>query len=630
MCGFSILVNKGFDYNNTVIKDMTHLIEHRGPNNFGFSNERVENFDINFGHARLSIIDLQQTSNQPYYSKCKKVSLVFNGEIYNFNELRQDLISKGVCFNTHSDTEVLLEAYLYWDEECLNKFNGMFSFAILDQRKKLLLVARDRFGVKPLYFSQINKEEIVFSSEIKQIFCHPKVNKTINTEVSFRYLFQKSHKYGNETFFNNIYELESGSLMKICLKSHDINPKKETWYNPNIATQDINIKEASQKFYSLFVDSIKLRLNADVPVGTGLSGGLDSSSIVCQIHDLLKNNEWNHPLKTFSARFINHKLDEGEYIQSVVDQSKSDHKETYPNAGGLFDSINKFSWHHDEPVLSSAVYAQWCTYKLVSNSGVKVTLDGHGADEILGGYKSFFRPLLLDHLKSLRFLRFFSETKNLQKMYNYSYKTPYLWMLSSIFGSDVSLVFKNFTGNNKLNYKWFKKLHKVSDTREPSEINNLNRKNFQDFSKEMLYTFSMPPQLQWADRNSMAFSVESRAPFLDYRLVEFCLSLSSEFKLNNGINKLILRNAIGYKLPSKVIDRKYKQGFESPERAWLLDKKLHNEIASILLNARVINSDILSEECFDYCDKILNKECNYDEFLWRIISFSKWREVYKI
>ena len=155
-------------------------------------------------------------------------------------------------------------------------------------------------------------------------------------------------------------------------------------------------------------------------------------------------------------------------------------------------------------------------------------------------------------------------------------------------------------------------------------------KNFQDFSKEMLFTFSMPPQLQWADRNSMAFSVESRAPFLDYRLVEFCLSLPSNFKLSDGMNKLILRKAIGHKLPNKVTERKYKQGFESPERAWMLDKNSFNEINSILTNAREINSDVLSEECFDYCYQILNQKIPYDEFLWRIISFSKWREVYKV
>ena len=630
MCGFSILINKGEDYNDHVIRNMTRSIIHRGPNNFGFSNETLGDFEVNIGHARLSIIDLQENSNQPFLSKCKQVSLVFNGEIYNnFQEIKKELKSLGILFNTNSDTEVLLESYLFWGEKCLNKFNGMFSFAILDKRRRKLFVARDRFGVKPLYFSKINQDEILFSSEIKQFFFHPKVNKAINSEAFFRFLFQKSHKFKSESFFKNIFEVNHGELITICLKKPSISLKK-TWYMPELNQIDANESGLEERFFELFDDAVKLRLNADVPVGTGLSGGLDSSSIVCHIKDLIEQKKWNHPLKTFSSRFLNHELDEGDYIQSVVSQTMSNHEEIFPEGSGLLDELEIFSWHHDEPVLTSAVYAQWCAYKLVSQFNVKVTLDGHGADEILGGYKSFFRPLLFDHLKNCRLRDFFDESNNLTKMYKYPSKTPYLWMLSSIFGSSTSLFYKSFFGKKRIQNKWFKQIDSILDKRDPQEITNLNRKNFKDYSKDMLFKFSMPPQLQWADRNSMAFSVESRAPFLDYRLVEFCLSLPNEYKLGGGINKIILRNTLGNKLPSKVVERKYKQGFESPEESWLLNKNNHEIVKSLIDDSREINNDFLHEDSFKYCNQIINKEFEYDEFLWRMISLSQWRKTFNI
>ena len=629
MCGFSIIVNKGENYNDHVIRNMTRSIIHRGPDNFGFTNETIGDFDINLGHARLSIIDLQENSNQPFVSKCKKVLLVFNGEIYNFQEIKRELKSLGIVFNTNSDTEVILESYLYWGEECLNRFNGMFSFAILDKKREKLFVARDRFGVKPLYYSQINQEEIVFSSEIKQFFFHPKVKKVINSEAFYRFLFQKSHKFSCESFFKNIFEVNQGELITICLKRSSISLKKETWYRPELNQLDANEPELEERFSELFDNAVKLRLNADVPVGTGLSGGLDSSSIVCHIKDLIEQKKWNHPLKTFSSRFLNHALDEGDYIQSVVNQTMSNHEEIFPEGSGLLDELEKFTWHHDEPVLTSAVYAQWCAYKLVSQFNVKVTLDGHGADEILGGYKSFFRPLLFDHLKNLRLVDFFEESKNLTNMYKYPSRTPYLWMLSSIFGSRTSLLFKSISGNKIINNKWFKHIDDISDKRDPHEITNLNRKNFKDYSKDMLFKFSMPPQLQWADRNSMAFSVESRAPFLDYRLVEFCLSLPNEYKLGGGLNKIILRNTLGNKLPSKVTKRKYKQGFESPEESWLLNEN-PEKVKSLIEDSREIMGDFLHEDSFNYCNKIINKEFKYDEFLWRMISLSQWRKTFNI
>ncbi|MEM3067742.1 MAG: asparagine synthase (glutamine-hydrolyzing) [Thermoplasmata archaeon] len=549
MCGVAGIIR--FDKQKVTqncLKKMTDSILHRGPDGEGFWINEGEN--IGLGHRRLAIIDLSDSAAQPMV--CKKTGnvIVFNGEIYNYIELKNELKLKGYSFYTNSDTEVLLALYDYKKEDCLADLNGMFAFAIWNKSEQKLFCARDRFGEKPFYY-YFDNNVFVFGSEMKALWSYG-IKKEINQDVLINFVKNGVIKYTNGVgLYKYIKSLPPSSYLTIDFNQRKILIKNYYSVNDKNINNKINFDEACSIFLNYLTNSVKIRLRSDVQVGSSLSGGLDSSSIVAIIQ-LLKSNDKSH---SFSARFKNFVKDEGPYIERVTRQYPSlvAHY-VWPDENMMLDEMKKLVYHQEEPFASSSIYAQWCVMKLAKEHGVTVLLDGQGADEILGGYLSCIKIYLYE----LIFKNYFMYKKEL-KLYN-SNQPPYAQIPS--YEDSESLRMK--LGRWKIMLTQDRKKVPYSFNGYLKQITT---------SEEDLQTL-----LRYADRNSMAFSREIRLPFLDHKLVDFTFTLPTNFKFKIGFSKYILRKVISSYLPPEVVWRPEKVGYEPPQEHWLNKTEINNII----------------------------------------------------
>jgi asparagine synthase (glutamine-hydrolysing) len=550
MCGIAGIINFSKDaLNRSILIKMTDVISHRGPDGEG----HWVNLDgtVGFGHRRLSIIDLSENGAQPMHFLNSRYTITFNGEIYNYIELKQNLLKKGYFFNTNSDTEVVIASYHDKGERCLSDFDGMFSFAIYDSQSDTVFCARDRFGEKPFHYCT-HEGNFYFGSEIKQLWAAG-IPKNIDQEKILNFVNSGEIEKTGETtrtFYSNIKKLDAAHYILIHLKHPEINPVKYWDIDLTAPKFTGSIEEAAEQFYTLFEESIRLRLRSDVPVGSSLSGGLDSSSIVMLI-DKLKGNEIEQ--NTFSARFKNFYKDEGEHIQKVVESCKNVNVHyTWPDKNYFEEVFDKVLYHQDEPFGSASIVAQYAVMQLAKEHGVTVLLDGQGADEQLGGYIGYY----YDYLNQLFYhsnLMYFGEFEKFNQMHP-SYKIDDL-ALSQTFRMKLGLK-KRKLFSQEIPYKNYLAESLYRDTIS-SGLKNL---------------------LRYADRNSMAHSREVRLPFLSHKLVEFVFTLPDELKLNNGWTKYILRKAMNTTLPHSICWRVDKIGYEPPQNSWLSDIKRQNEI----------------------------------------------------
>lgn len=634
MCGFSALYsNKGFSVNE--IKKMNDLIFHRGPDGEGyfltendskrsyFSNadelkditKEGKVFSAAIGHRRLSIVDLSINGLQPMVSKDGHNIIAFNGEIYNYLELKAELVDAGYIFHSTSDTEVLLNAFLHWGKDVLHKLNGMFAFQIYNTEENTLFAARDRFGVKPFYYWQ-KHNKLALASEIKQFTCLADWKSLLNTERAYDFLKFGQTEHTNETMFEGVYQLQPGCYFEVNLNDKaSIRPIR--WYKLNESSSNPNKKtnftEAKNKFKELFAKAVDLRLHADVPVGTGLSGGLDSSSIACEINSLLKKSRNSGLQNTFSACTHVKKYNEKNYIDDVLSEIDAESHFIYPDPPEDLALIDKIIWHQDEPFGTTSILAEWSVFKLAKKHGVKVTLDGHGADESLAGYHKFFFVYLAELLAKGNIYRFIKESNALKRHHGYNT----MRILKS-----VAYYYKSSTKKVTTKDSWF--IPNIDEVKLLAPKLKLVDESFDQFSYS-----SVPMQLHWCDRDSMAHSVESRAPFLDVDLVEFIVSNPSEYKINNGISKFILRESLQKQLPKNIYERIGKIGFATPEEEWITnDSKMF--FLNLLTEAEKLTKDILTEDAFITAKKIINQEIAYNGFAWRIICFANWLKIFNV
>jgi asparagine synthase (glutamine-hydrolysing) len=634
MCGFSALYSqKGFSISD--IKAMNDIILHRGPDGEGYfiteeksqksyfadvgvvqklASEKVS-VTAAIGHRRLSIVDLSDNGLQPMVSKDKHYVIAFNGEIYNYQELKNELITEGYKFLSTSDTEVLLYAYLHWGKYVLHKLNGMFAFQIYNVKEQALFAARDRFGVKPFYYWQ-KDNQLALSSEIKQFTCLPNWKALLNGERAYDFLKYGQTEHTNETMFDGVYQLQPGCFFEVNLKEEiTINPVR--WYqlskSINKQKNKTNFAQVKNKFKNLFAKAVELRLHADVSVGTGLSGGLDSSSIACEINELLKKTKNTGLQKTFSACTHVKKYNEKNYIDDVLAKIDAEPHFIYPEPPTDISIIDKIIWHQDEPFGTTSILAEWSVFKLAKQNGVKVTLDGHGADESLAGYHKFFFVYLAELLARGNLYRFIKESKALKQYHGYST----IKIIKS-----VLYYYKSSVNTIKTKANWF--IPNINQVKLSPSTFKLVEESIAQFSYS-----SVPMQLHWCDRDSMAHSVESRAPFLDVNLVEFIISNPSKYKINNGISKFVLRESLQSLLPKNIYKRIGKIGFATPEEEWLThDSKTF--FLQLLDEAEVLTKGILTIDAFIIARQIINKELPYNGFAWRIICFANWLKVFNV
>lgn len=610
MCGISGILSFDGKYNKENILKMNKMLSHRGPDDEG---TYFDDF-IGLGHRRLSIIDLSKAGHQPMSDESKRYWIIFNGEVYNYLEIREELLEKGYAFHSNTDTEVILNSYIEWGVECLQKFNGMWAFAIWDKETKELFCARDRFGVKPFYYYH-EDGYFVFASEIKAILEAEGVPREPNNIRILQYLGNYPLLENNSTFFKDIFQLPPSHYALI--KKGEV--KIERYWD--IEKKNIEGVGAKEKFLELFKDSIKLRLRSDVPVGTCLSGGLDSSSIVCVLNKMIDPSKQ----KTFSSCFEDKRFDEREYIEEVVKATSVNPFYTFPDIKELYPKIEKVVWHHDEPFDSTSIFAQWSVMELAKKNEVIVLLDGQGSDEILAGYHPYKLFLFLDSVKRKNLVEIIKNYKYLFEAVQSYRKTTdksFLEFIKQISNSK----FRSAKGDSNYTKKYINPEFLDSNLNElklslPLKFNNkLENKLYQD-----TYFSSLPKLLQYEDRNSMAFSIESRVPFLDYRLVEFIFSLPVKYKLNKGWTKYILRKSMNGILPEKIRCRKDKMGFVTPQDIWL--KEIETNVRQIV-NSFSKRGYVKHEEIPKILDDYYNGNYSFGKLVWKMFCIEYWFRVF--
>ena len=554
MCGIAGLVYRDWDSElaRQAVRRMIALQRHRGPDGEGF----YDTVGASLGHARLAIIDLSEAGEQPMPDPERRYWLVFNGEIYNYIELADELSRLGHIFQGHSDSEVLLHAYCQWGQECVQRLRGMFAFAIWDDVERTLFAARDRLGIKPFHY-WTDGNRFAFASEIKALLEFIP-ERRVHLDLARQYLAWNLLEHDPaQTFLMEIQRLPAAhTLTWQAEHGLRIHSYWQLQVGDQLHTPPERYPALFAEFRQRFEECITLHLRSDVPVGTSLSGGLDSSAVVCVINDMVRRRGdwrtgWQH---TFSACFDDPSLDERPYINAVVDATGVEPHLVFPTGDGLSVDMEDWIWHQEEPVGGTNVYAQYCVARLAHQQGIKVLLDGQGADEQLAGYRKFIFVYLRQLIQAKRYWQASREAAAFLL-------SPDILRTSRML--DGRRYFFNSAG--KADVLWTGR--PLPDKPTGMGITSSLGQRI----KADLLTFSLPVLLRYEDRNTMAFGIEARVPFVDHVLVEWLASLAADLRLQGGWTKYVMRQGIGDLLPEKVRQRKTKLGFSAPEARWLSD-----------------------------------------------------------
>ncbi|MFA6316471.1 MAG: asparagine synthase (glutamine-hydrolyzing) [Elusimicrobiota bacterium] len=622
MCGIAGFLSAGppaFDA-RAVIDAMTRTLSHRGPDGWGaevaaWGRERKGLSAL--GHRRLKIIDLSEKARQPMVLEGEGLAITYNGEIYNYVELREELAGLGHGFASSSDTEVVLKAYVQWGVECFSRFNGMWAMAIHDRKAGCLVLARDRFGKKPLYYFRSGKD-LVFGSEPKALLKHPAVPRRPNLDKVFRYIAGNYRyvDYDDASYFEGIQQVPRASVLVV---GDDLSGSPRRYWSLDSGRLDSGItdSQAVARFRDLFVDSVRLRLRSDVPVGCMLSGGLDSTSITCVAHKILKT-----PISTFSGVTGDVKgvYDESDYIESVVRDTGADSHFLRSDPADIFAATDEMLAFHDEPICTVTWFSLYLIAKLVREAGMPVVLNGHGGDEIAGGYWDYYQYHFHDLAAAGSKEELAYETAEWSKNHGRdpaeldryrayipgvlkgeTLETSRFPDYSGLFLPEVAARFRK-------------------DIRLDTGFKDVLARRM---ASDLLYE-TVPPTLRAEDRNTMANSIESRSPMLDHRLVEFAFTLPGRFKMRNGLGKWIIREAMRGILPEDVRTRKDKAGFIAPADEWFRTvnrKQILDMVASeSFRERRLFDIPKVSAMIQEHQDGVKNHQM----VLWQLINLELW------
>lgn len=603
------------------VRDALHCLRRRGPDDKGLEMADHNGRIIALGHTRLSIIDLSINGHQPMRSSDGQHSIVFNGEIYNYRELRQELIGLGWQFESASDTEVLLAAWKQWGEKALSRFTGMFVFVVYDRRNQTLTCVRDPFGIKPFFYRD-QPGCFSFASEISALNAMSDERATPNWQRAYDYLVHGDHDHGSQTFFADVDQLLPGHILELDLETGNVRAPRR-WWDPDVShVANISFSAAAEELRGRFLENIRLHLRSDVPLGSALSGGIDSSSIVCA----MRHVEPDLPIHTFSFIAPGDALSEEPWIDMVNGFAGATSFKVAADPAALIRDLDDMIQSQGEPFGSTSIYAQYCVYRLAKESGVTVTLDGQGADELLAGYSGYpgqrVRSLLENGqlLEAWTFLRKWSKWPD--RKWSNGVKRAFGEMLQGKWNDRMRFV--NGTRNVP---NWVDNEHVKDCGIHPyfsSRTANPSRRGRRVVSelKNALNRQGIPRLLRYGDRNSMRFSVESRVPFLTSELAEFLLSLPEDYLISReGETKSVFREAMRGIVPAEILDRRDKIGFETPERAWLISAAetcrewLQEGLPEPLVNRRRV---------LEQYDSILAGNRPYTRQVWRWINFSRW------
>lgn len=627
MCGISGFIDYKKLGDEDLIKSMTNSLHHRGPDDAGVFIEEIGDAIVAIGHRRLSIIDLSKNGHQPM--AYENLVIAYNGEVYNFNEIRSDLIELGHSFKSNSDTEVIIKSFHEWGNACVNRFNGMFAIAILDRFGKLTLI-RDRLGVKPLYWYCKNGL-FMFSSELKSFHRNPEFQKEIYCDA-LRLYFQYAYIPQPYTIFKDAYKLECGSILEFDIKSRDISIKKywDVADNYLMPKHDISEQEAKQKVKDLLKSSAEYRMVSDVPVGIFLSGGYDSSTLAA-----ILQAQSTAPLKTYSIGFSDEKFDEAKHAKTVATHLGTNHTEYYCEQKDAMEMLSLVPDTWDEPFADHSILPTLLVSKLASKD-VKVALSADGGDELFGGYEKYTASMrILDLQKKIpnknivrKLVNSFNDVKWVMAKAvknfdgNYDRYTSFLNSDTSVaVMSNFQKIFSEDCAKNIIT----KTTQTLKTSFEVDQLTDLFDSSIDSMLSVDAKTYLVDDILVKVDRATMHYSIEGREPFLDYRLFEFVSRLDDKMKIKNGTKKYLLKQICHDYLPAEIMDRQ-KMGFSAPILEWFRGE------AGVLFDEYLTESKLKSHGLLNvsYVRMLYTNFKRGESFainkLWLILMFQMWYE----
>lgn len=661
MCGISGIIDFGTSETRyslpAMLHKMTNSLAHRGPDDEGYllfypdGGETVAYGDAThaslkgkgvhigsantqamagLGHRRLAIIDSRPAGHQPMTSADGRFTIVYNGEVYNFQDLRLQLIKHGYTFTTDTDTEVLLACYAHWGDFMTKYLEGMWAFVIYDREKKILFGSRDRFGVKPLYYT-ITNHYFAFASEAKALVGLPFIDAKVFRPAAFEYLVNGKLEYESQSLFVDVNEVASATSFHFRLEEKVY--KSWTHYNlgykPDLGSFDAEkFKHHSHKVRKSVTTAIKDRLVGDAPVGVFLSGGVDSSAIACLLNKVIKetpNANVGSQIKAFTAGYDDRKLDESRYAKRVVEQIGADWHRIVPKGDQFIHRLEEMAYAQDFPVLGTGTFSHYLLMEKASKEGIKVVLDGVGGDELFSGYRHHFNIYMRDLWREGAYGQYLAN----------------LLAANTSFASRGSLLRAR---GRQLYFAFAEKYRKSLISQETvweyqylrpefwgrykkkfdiSTLKNLNATMHSEFTD-----YKLKYMLRNADRNAMHFGVENRVPFVDnHRLVEYLFNLPIAYKIRYAQSKILLRSALGNTLPREILFRRDKKGFEGPDARWLMEQKgplleyMSHEMRD-LYDVKAIQKD---------WNKIVSRaHSDGTQRIWRLIFFAAWRKAYNV
>jgi asparagine synthase (glutamine-hydrolysing) len=621
MCGIAGLLRRdGEPASAAQVRAMTELLAHRGPNDVG----TAELGPIVLGQRRLSILDLSSRGHQPMASPDGRFHIVHNGEIYNFLELRSELEGLGVRFTTETDTEVILAAHAVWGPTCVSRFNGIWAFALWDTEERRLLLSRDRFGVKPLFIAR-DSRHVAFASEIKALRTLPWVSDEPDPAAVREYLVDALVDHSDHTFYRDVQRVPAATNLVVEM-DRDI---RHRYWQPSALSDDSSPKPDARdsdrvdEIRSLLIDAVALELRSDVPLGSCLSGGLDSSGIVSIAAGLrngrlmarggtLREREATAQL-AFHAEFADVGINERPFAEAVAAGSGVKLLAVSPSADDFLSELGRVQWHQDEPFASTSIFAQYAVMRLAAASGVTVMLDGQGADEMFGGYPPYASVRAADLLRSVRPAALRAARRQIRD------------------GAGVSRALRFALLGDRAKPNWWPHTGLLAQSLG-SEIRKAAplRRSGDDMPGTLLSRLlwrqirseSLPSLLRYEDRNSMAFAIEARVPFLDHRLVEAALALPDRLRIERGQRKVAVRQALEGLVPQSVLDRRDKVGFQPPQKRWLRESL--PRLACLAQAPMAEACGLLATGSITKAMRSFEAGGLEDSQLWRILNLEAW------
>ena len=632
-----------------LLEDMTQALEHRGVDDYGYcfmsGNGAVTWRDGNrpsqlrakgvaMGHRRLSIFDLSVAGRQPFLSENERFAMVFNGEIFNYIELREELVQHGFHFSTDCDTEVLLKGFEKWGTDCFRRLNGVWSVAIWDNDSKELVVSRDRMGEKPLLYGQFG-DDWVFASEVKALRKHPEIGRQPNEQSLLHFVASGAEPRGEETFFAGIKAVEPGTFMVI----RDGKVTKSRYWDLAGMEHPLRTDQAraANELNDLLTHAVRLRLRGDVRVGAMLSGGLDSTSVISSIENVLKSRHQEgraigNTLQAFTASFPGLEIDETNRVEELCQLIDISVSKVFPAAqDDVEERLNKVAWNLESPFWSPAVVVHDALMNLVRSHDIKVVLDGHGSDEILGGYDWLLEVAIKDNFRGLRMREAMGNLIGAHRIHGRNFLSELL----------RAVVPDNFPGRVRLQrflrqlagkqMHWHSGLFREElQPREGTRLAVKGRTTLERDLKMLVLQNNVPRWVHMNDNICMANSIMSRSPFLDYRLIEFAFSLDNGLKIRNGVTKRILREAKRDQLPPSIVNAMQKIQYSGPGPQWLTGPL--KGFACSLRDAKrtklseFLRTDVLASIIDDFYQSQQRETSPL--CMWRVLNSESWLRAY--